>query len=196
MRSADTACRATPDPRAARSSTTSTFTSPPDAGDPGPLAPEGLSRQPAGAGRHRSRHRAGRVRGSHRAQRRREVHTAPLPERSGHADSGRGRGARPDGHRRLLRVAAPPPGRHRVRVPAVQSPPPAHRAGERGAGPPRPYLALAIAGRVGRGDTLAGGQQRRVPTPPPLVQPPTVLRAEEPMASLDPALAHTVMELL
>jgi phosphonate transport system ATP-binding protein len=51
-----------------------------------------------------------------------------------------------------------------------------------------------LSGR--RVDTLSGGQQQRVAIARALVQAPTVLLADEPMASLDPALAHTVMELL
>jgi phosphonate transport system ATP-binding protein len=51
-----------------------------------------------------------------------------------------------------------------------------------------------LSGR--RVDTLSGGQQQRVAIARALVQSPTVLLADEPMASLDPALAHTVMELL
>ena len=51
-----------------------------------------------------------------------------------------------------------------------------------------------LSGR--RVDTLSGGQQQRVAIARALVQTPTVLLADEPMASLDPALAHTVMELL
>jgi phosphonate transport system ATP-binding protein len=47
-----------------------------------------------------------------------------------------------------------------------------------------------------RVDTLSGGQQQRVAIARALVQTPTVVLADEPMASLDPALAHTVMELL
>jgi len=56
---------------------------------------------------------------------------------------------------------------------------------------------VGLDGQAGRRvDTLSGGQQQRVAIARALVQAPAVILADEPMASLDPALAHTVMELL
>ena len=64
-------------------------------------------------------------------------------------------------------------------------------------------LADAVLARVGlaelahrRADTLSGGQQQRVAIARALAQEPRPIRADEPMASLDPALSRTVMDLL
>jgi phosphonate transport system ATP-binding protein len=56
---------------------------------------------------------------------------------------------------------------------------------------------VGIADKAGnRADELSGGQQQRVGVARAMMQDPEIVLADEPVASLDPVLAHSIMQYL
>ncbi len=67
-------------------------------------------------------------------------------------------------------------------------------AGRTGDGRAAALERVGLAGRgESRADALSGGQQQRVAIARALMQQPELILADEPVASLDPALRHSVM---